>query len=139
MQFANMPGHLIRRMQQQSTRVFQARVRAAGLDVTSVQFAALEAIDAQPGLDQASLSDAIAYDRATIGGVVERMAAKGWITRSVCARDRRARVLHLSPEGRALLEQLRPIVMDVQDDIIAALSADEREAFLTLARKVAGL
>ena len=40
-----MPGHLIRRLHQQSTQVFQAQMQAAGFDLTSVQFAALDALD----------------------------------------------------------------------------------------------
>ena len=51
-----MAGHLIRRLHQQSTQTFQARMQAAGYDLTSVQFAALDAIAQQPGIDQASLS-----------------------------------------------------------------------------------
>jgi hypothetical protein len=59
-------GHLIRRLHQQSTQVFQARTQAAGFDLTSVQFAALDAIARQPGIDQASLAAIISFDRATI-------------------------------------------------------------------------
>ena len=63
-----MAGHLIRRLHQQSTQVFLARTQAAGLELTSVQFAALDAIARQPDIDQASLAATIGFDRATIGG-----------------------------------------------------------------------
>ncbi|MFA5682853.1 MAG: MarR family transcriptional regulator, partial [Hydrogenophaga sp.] len=61
----DMAGHLIRRLHQQSTQVFVQRTQAAGFDLTSVQFAALDAIHAHPGTDQASVAEMIAYDRAT--------------------------------------------------------------------------
>ena len=48
-------------LHQQSMQVFQARTQAAGIDLTSVQFAALDAIAEQPGTDQASLSAAIGF------------------------------------------------------------------------------
>ncbi|WP_292685703.1 MarR family transcriptional regulator [Novosphingobium sp.] len=78
MDIYGMPGHLIRRLQQQSTQVFAARMREAGFDITPVQFAAMDALAARPGIDQATLAQLIAYDRATIGGVVDRLEGKGW-------------------------------------------------------------
>ena len=67
-----MAGHLIRRLHQQSTQIFVQRTQAAGLDLTPVQFAALDAIHAHPATDQARRGDDC-YDRATIGGVIDRL------------------------------------------------------------------
>ena len=134
-----MAGHLIRRLQQQSTQVFQAQTQAAGLDLTSVQFAALDAIAQQPGIDQASLAATISFDRATIGGVIDRLESKGLVQREVSARDRRARRLQLTPEGKQLLAASRPVVETLQAEILAPLSRAERAAFLALARKALGL
>jgi DNA-binding MarR family transcriptional regulator len=134
-----MAGHLIRRLHQQSTQVFQARTQAAGVDMTSVQFAALDAIAQQPGIDQASLAATISFDRATIGGVLDRLEQKGLVLRSVSAHDRRARQLSMTPEGEKLLKTSRPVVEALQADILAPLSAPERVAFLTLAHKLLGL
>ncbi len=134
-----MAGHLIRRLHQQSTQVFLARTQAAGLELTSVQFAALDAIARQPDIDQASLAATIGFDRATIGGVIDRLELKGLVQRVVSAQDRRARRLHLRPAGERLLADSRPVVEALQDDILAPLSAAERAAFLALAHKALGL
>jgi DNA-binding MarR family transcriptional regulator len=134
-----MPGHLIRRLHQQSTQVFQARTQAAGFDLTSVQFAALDAIARQPGIDQASLAATISFDRATIGGVIDRLEHKGLVQRVVSAQDRRARQLHLTPAGEQLLSASRPVVEGLQADILAPLSPAERTAFVALAHKALGL
>ena len=134
-----MAGHLIRRLHQQSTQVFQARTQTAGFDLTSVQFAALDAIARQPGLDQASLAATISFDRATIGGVIGRLEHKGLVQRVVSPQDRRARLLQLTPEGKRLLQAVRPLVEALQVEILAPLSASERAAFLTLAHKALGL
>ena len=134
-----MAGHLIRRLHQQSTQVFQAQMHAAGFDMTSVQFAALDAIGQQPGLDQAGLAATISFDRATIGGVVDRLEHKGLVQRLVSAHDRRARQLHLTPEGKRLLKACRPVVEALQADILAPLSPAERATFLALAHKALGL
>ena len=134
-----MAGHLIRRLHQQSTQVFLARTQAAGLDLTAVQFAALDAIDQQPASDQASLAATIGFDRATIGGVIDRLEQKKLLRRAVNARDRRARQLHLTPEGKRLLAASRPVVESLQADILASLSRTEHAAFVALAHKALGL
>lgn len=134
-----MAGHLIRRLHQQSTQVFQQRTQEAGFDLTSVQFAALDVIAQQPGIDQASLAATISFDRATIGGVVDRLEQKGLLRREVSAADRRARLLSLTPAGRRLLGELRPVVEALQAEILAPLTRAERTAFLELARKALGL
>jgi MarR family transcriptional regulator, temperature-dependent positive regulator of motility len=130
-----MAGHLIRRLHQQSTQVFQTRTQAAGFDLTSVQFAALDGIAEQPGIDQASLAATIGFDRATIGGVIDRLELKGLVQREVSAQDRRARQLYLTPAGEQLRAASRPVVEALQAEILAPLSAVEREAFLALAQK----
>ena len=102
----DMPGHLIRRLHQHSTQLFGQRVQAAGSDLTSVQFAALDALRFHPGIDQAGLAEAIAKDRATIGAVVDRLEQKGLVARVVSPRDKRARVLSLTPAGAAVMAGL---------------------------------
>ena len=134
-----MAGHLIRRLHQQSTQIFQAKTRAAGFDMTSVQFAALDAIAEQPGIDQASLAATISFDRATIGGVIDRLESKGLVQRAVSESDRRARLLSLTKDGEKLLAACRPIVEALQAEILGALSRTERKAFLTLAHKALAL
>jgi DNA-binding MarR family transcriptional regulator len=72
----------------------------------------------------------------TIGGVVDRLVAKGLLAREVSPRDRRARVLELSPAGQEVLRQAYPVAEAVQGDILEGLSAAERDSFTALLRKV---
>ena len=135
----DMAGHLIRRLQQQSTQVFQVQMQAAGFDLTSVQFAALDAIAVQPSIDQAGLAATIGFDRATIGGVVDRLELKGLVQRVVSPQDRRARMLYLTPQGQAQLRASRPVVEGLQTGILGALSPSEQQTFMRLARKALDL
>jgi DNA-binding MarR family transcriptional regulator len=118
-------------------QVFAAQAKAAGVDLTPVQFAALAALEQSPGLDQAGLAAAIAYDRATIGGVVDRLVSKGYVARTVSDPDRRARVRTLPGAGAQVLAALRPVVEAFQAEILEGLDAEERRTFLALARRVA--
>jgi DNA-binding MarR family transcriptional regulator len=119
-----MPGHLIRRVHQQSLALYASR--AAGFDLTPVQYAALHAIGGWPDSDQVGIARAIACDKATVGAVIDRLQAKGLVDRAVAAADRRARRLRLTDAGRALLDSIEPAVAQVQRDLLAPL--DERQA-----------
>lgn len=133
-----MAGHLIRRLNQISTQVFSRHMQEAGADLTPVQFAALDAIISDPGIDQASVAARIAYDRATIGGVVDRLEQKGLVTRAVRKDDRRAREVRATEAGLQAYEEILPVVTALQDEVLDGLDDTERAEFLRLARKAIG-
>ncbi len=132
-----MPGHLIRRLQQISVSVFSDRMRRLGLDLTAPQFATLAVLSHAPDIDQATLAGLIAHDRPTIGGVVNRLEAKGLVTRHQNEKDRRAKVLTITGAGADLLETLLPHVREMQTEILPGLTQPERAEFVRLASLVA--
>ncbi len=132
----DMAGHLIRRLHQQSTSLFAQRTQAAGFDLTPVQFAALDAIHTHPGSDQSRVAEMIGYDRATIGGVIDRLLKKGWVNRVTSTQDRRSRELSLTPEGGRILQALTPLVQALQPDILRPLNESEQAFYLHLTRRV---
>jgi DNA-binding MarR family transcriptional regulator len=133
----NMAGHLIRRLHQISTSVFQNGMKQHHHDCTAVQFAALHAISKNPKVDQATIAGLIAYDRATIGGVIDRLEARELVSRSVNKRDRRAKELMLTDKGKTTLQAMMPLVEKLQTDMLAGLSQTEQVEFLRLAGKMA--
>lgn len=130
-----MAGHLIRRLNQISVAVFAERMTENEAEITPVQYAALTTISENPGVGQAKLAGAIAYDKATIGGVVDRLAAKGLIRRRQSKSDGRAHALDITPDGEALLERVKPIVRALQDEILTGLDASEKSQLMTLLSK----
>lgn len=131
----DMAGHLIRRLNQISTTIFHQRLQAAGYDLTPVQFAAMTALLKNPGIEQARIATLIAYDRATIGGVIDRLEHKGYLNRNISKRDRRARECRLSPQGIKLIEEVSPLVEALQQEILAGLDQNEYHQFIELAQK----
>lgn len=126
------PGHLIRRAQQIAVAIFIEECRH--LDLTPVQYAALVATRDMPGIDATRLSEAIAYDRSTLGSVIERLEEKGWIERRPGTGDRRVKRLHLTAAGARLLKDAEPNVRRAQDRILAPLGeADQGELMRLLA------
>jgi DNA-binding MarR family transcriptional regulator len=131
-----MPGHLIRRLSQQSNQVFQDEMKRIGADVTSVQFASMQAIELHGEMEQSQIAQSIHYDKATIGGVIDRLEKRGWVERKSNPKDRRAKLVTLTKEGRKALEEITPVVKALQDQVVANLSDDERALFIKLAQKV---
>jgi DNA-binding MarR family transcriptional regulator len=138
MESQHMAGHLIRRLNQISTHVFAQYMQAVGIDLTPVQFAAMDAIAAFPRIDQAGVAARIAYDRATIGGVIDRLEQKGYVSRQVSKQDRRAREVRLTKKGARLFEDILPVVTELQGEILPGLEPTERDQFMALARKAVG-
>jgi DNA-binding MarR family transcriptional regulator len=130
-----MPGHLARRFQQIAVAVFLAEVGDAGFDLTPVQYAALATIKANPGLDQVTLAGLIAYDRTTITGVVDRLVQKGLADRRASSRDRRAKELEITDEGRRTLRAITPAVEAAQELMLRGLTDKEANELMRLLRK----
>jgi DNA-binding MarR family transcriptional regulator len=75
----------------------------AEYEVTPVQYSALLAVRNHAGIDQTILAKFIAFDRSTIGDVVQRLENKCLIRRDVSDADRRTKSLYITPSGRQLL------------------------------------
>ncbi len=130
-----MPGHLIRRVQQISSALFFDE--CGSFELTSVQFAALKAIQSHPRIDATRLTSLIAIDRSTLGSVLERLEKKGWVVRSSSPTDKRAKLLSLTPAGREVLKQVMPAVRRVQKRLVAPLAPTDREAIVRLLLQIA--
>ena len=128
----DLPGHQIRRLHQISVALFAAQTKAAGFDLTPVQYGTLSTVRDHPGIDQATLAGLIAHDRVTIGGVISRLEARGYLTRTVRKDDRRARSLTLTERGESLLKTIQPAIRATQDQMMAPLNEDERAEFMRL-------
>lgn len=131
----DLPGHLVRRLNQASVSIFMDETTKKGFDLTPVQYAALSAIDATPGLDQATVANHIAYDRVTIGGVVDRLVQKELVRRETNPKDRRARNLFLTEKGAETLAEIRPVVRESQTILLEGLTDAERQELVRLLRK----
>ncbi len=124
------PGYYIRRLQQIAVAIFLDQT--ADFSITPVQFAALQAVARQPGIDQRSLAKAIGFDTSTIGGVIDRLEARGLMQRNASPEDRRVRLLTLTPQGRALLNDVVPAMLEAQKRILSPLTAAERKQFMAM-------
>ena len=124
------PGHLFRRMQQIAVAIFMEECK--GFDLTPVQYASLVAIRDYPGIDATRLSALSAFDRSTLGSVIERLEAKELIVRKPIPKDRRLKLLHLTAKGGQLLTKAIPAVNRAQQRMLEPLKASDRDVLMRL-------
>ncbi|HXK54277.1 MAG TPA: MarR family transcriptional regulator [Hyphomicrobiales bacterium] len=129
----NMPGHLLRRFHQIAVGVFLKE--CADFDLTPVQFSILATLAQTSPLDQIRLSGFAALDRTTISVVVRRLESRGLVARNISARDRRSKMISITPRGLELMHEILPRVRQIQDILLAPLAPGERETFRALLQK----
>lgn len=132
--FAQAPGHLVRRAHQIAVALFMSEL--AKEDVTPVQFAILNAVMDTPGVDQVTLANRVAFDAATSGSVMGRLETKGWIRREPDQADRRRKLLWLTPTGQKATLEMKRSVNLVQEKILSPLSPEEAQTLIDLMAKL---
>jgi DNA-binding MarR family transcriptional regulator len=131
------PGYLFRRMQQIAVAIFVEECKDH--DLTPVQYAALIAIGNHPGIDATRLSAVIAFDRSTLGSVIERLEAKDYIERRPALEDKRVKLLHLTKTGATLLRDIGPAVDRAQERMLQPLKPADRKTLLALVTQLVDL
>ena len=127
-----LPGHYIRRMHQIAVAIFLQEAEGHGL--TPVQYAAMQTVSDMPGIDQRTLARTIGFDTSTIGGVIDRLEARGLVLRGASPNDRRVRLLSLTDAGCALLAEAFPAMLRAQERMLEPLPKRERSEFMRMLR-----
>ncbi len=104
-----------------------------------MQYAALVAIHTHPGIDATRLSAVIAFDRSTLGNVIERLEAKKLIERKPSGGDKRVKLLYLTKAGAAMLRDIKPSVDRAQARMLQPLKAADRKTLLALLTQLVDL
>jgi DNA-binding MarR family transcriptional regulator len=77
-----------------------------------------------------------ALDKMAVSRAVAGLEARGCLTREDDPADRRNRILHLTPRGRALYEKIVPLALARETYLLAALTDEERETFRRILAKL---
>jgi DNA-binding MarR family transcriptional regulator len=125
-----LPGHFARRVHQLAVALYAQEV--GELNLTPVQYSSLHTVCQSPGIDQKTLANAIGYDTSTIGGVIDRLEARGLVVRSVAPNDRRARLVTPTAKGLQTLQAVVPRMLKSQDRLLEPLTRAQRKEFMRL-------
>lgn len=122
-------GHLVRRAQQIHNKIWSTDVSD---EVTSPQALLLYALHRYPGMDQRTLGARVSLDRSTTADVVDRMLGRGYVQKSRDPADRRRNVLRLTAAGEALVNEIYPRTVKMNDRLLGLLEPDEAPQLVRL-------
>ena len=105
---------------------------SVAIDSFGLVMTALITIHTHPGIDATRLSAVIAFDRSTLGNVIERLEAKGHIERKPANDDKRVKLLYLTRSGAKLLRDVLPAVDRAQARMLEPLKAGDRKTLMAL-------
>ena len=103
--------------------------------LTTALFAVLNVIASREGAIQQELGSALGIDRSTMVSLIDELESAGLARRNPSATDRRAREIAITPKGRRLLKRARTMVEQVEDEVLAGLSLEERHELVGLLRR----
>jgi len=103
------------------TRIYDRALEPAGIRTT--QFSVLARLLEEGPLPLTHLAGRLAMDRTTLARDLGPLERRGLVAISVGA-DRRVRMAALTPAGRRLVDEVRPLWKQVQRDVRAQLGPD---------------
>lgn len=130
----DVPGHLIRRAQRVHTAYW---ADVFDRELTGPQYAAMHVLAQWPDINQRQLGEAAALDKSTAADIIDRLERRRWVVRHRDPADRRGKLLALSDEASAVIDELAPRVAEVQDLLLEPLAPAQRESFLRVLARVA--
>jgi DNA-binding MarR family transcriptional regulator len=128
------PGYLISRLHQMAVSVFLEEM--AAFDITPKQYGTLAVVGTFPGIEQAGVANRIGNDKATVGGIIDRLVARELMSRQTDPDDRRLKKLYLTPKGVSLLDEAHPTMRKAQERMLEPFSGEERDTFIQMMKRL---
>ena len=99
---------------------------------------ALTLLNDHGAASQQGLADTLSLDPSNVVGLLNELEERALITRRRDPSDRRRHIVEISTEGESQLRAAQRLLACVEDDVLRALSPDERAALHTLLVRAAG-
>ncbi len=112
----------------------EAWVAEAGLRAPA--YGVLLTIERLGPVSQKQISDQMGLDPSDLVGVIDILEREAFLTRARDQQDRRRYSLTLTPLGRKRLSRFSAIAAEVEEELLAPLDDDERQAFRALVHRV---
>lgn len=90
----------------------------------------------QDGVNQQQLAALTVKDKSSITHLVAKLERELLVTRVGDERDRRNKLVYLTPAGRQLRKKLYPWVLEVYEQAVTGISGEEIEGCVSLIKKI---
>jgi MarR family transcriptional regulator, transcriptional regulator for hemolysin len=123
-------GSLLHDVARLMRRRFALRAREAALPLSRSQCSVLFRVALDEGMRQATLAQILDMEPITLVRLIDRLEQAGLLERRLNPRDRRVRMLYLTPAARPVLKQIHRLAAMVHDEACADLPMERREALM---------
>ncbi|MDM5139075.1 transcriptional regulator SlyA [Aeromonas bestiarum] len=114
-----------------------ADLELAPLGLTHPRWTALWKLSQLGGhLSQKTLAEALEIELPSLMRTLGLLEEQGLIERHSCSQDKRARIVTLTPEGKALLDQIEDRIIGVRRDLLAGISQKELTQFEDIVHRI---
>lgn len=118
---------------QKTDKVYYEFARGCGISETAYWI--LYAVEVSGGsVAQRVISEMFSYSKQTVNSALKTLEAKGLISLDFAEGSRKAKVVSLTPVGRAFSDERIVPAIEAEDRAFSSLSVEERSEFLRLAR-----
>lgn len=114
-----------------------AREYAARFDLGVTEWRVMAVLGLNPGLSASEVAERTAMDKVAVSRAVARLVAAGRVKRELHGADRRRSVLRLSEAGFAIYDQVVPIALGHERQLLAQLGDGDRAALDRILAKLA--
>ncbi|MHB8271955.1 MarR family winged helix-turn-helix transcriptional regulator [Bradyrhizobium sp.] len=121
-------GFLLHDVARLLRRRFERNARGSGL--TRSQWQVLAYLANNQGINQSGLADLLEIEPVTLGRIIDRLEARGFIERHPHPSDRRAWLLHLTSAAHPKLSQLRRLGNVTRGEALADIPEADTEHLL---------
>jgi DNA-binding MarR family transcriptional regulator len=110
--------------------------RARGIGVTRPQWRVLTMLKRHEGINQGGLAELLEVEPITLCRMIDRLQEASLVERRADPSDRRAWRLFMTEKAHDLLDELRPMAIDMFDNAQTGLDAAERARLIQMLSRV---
>ncbi|MDA8441653.1 MAG: MarR family transcriptional regulator [Peptococcaceae bacterium] len=110
--------------------------RFKAYEVTTEQWGVLNCLWERDNVSQKELSEHLLKDQPTMTRILDKLEAKGLITRQLNVQDRREFLIHLTAQGQNLQTYLIPLALEALERALGDVSPAEEQQLKYLLRKI---
>ena len=125
-------GFWVYRIHTQGTNALRRAFQAAGYDLTPEQWGLLARLREAEGSNQTQLGEKMLKDRHNITRILNLLEKRGYIERRPDEADKRIYRVFLTKSGRAVQEELTPVVLNHRRSTVKGLKPDDLQAVRNL-------